>query len=158
MSPVVHGTERPRSDFDGTPVLLGLFAILGILTSALVIVLCGYQLRFDGPEDRVGWLYLLASALWATALATTALLQLPLLKDPRTVDQAHGRLVRCVLGMVLTVLWPLQALGAALHFAPARRSGQSRRRTAFLFTGAFVCLLGICWAARVLYLPPWSYG
>ena len=92
------------------------------------------------------------------ALGTTALLQLSLLEDPRTADQAYGRLVRCVLGMVLTVLWPLQALGAALHLAPARRAGQSRRRTGFLLTGAFVCLLGVCWAARALYLPPWSYG
>jgi UDP-N-acetylmuramyl pentapeptide phosphotransferase/UDP-N-acetylglucosamine-1-phosphate transferase len=158
MSPVVHGTERPRSDFAGTPVLLGLFAILGILTSTLVIVLCGYQLRSGGPENRVGWLYLLASALWAIALATTALLQLSLLKDPRTADQAYGRLVRCVLGMVLTVLWPLQALGAALHLAPARRAGQSRRRTGFLLAGVFLCLFGICWASRALYLPPWSFS
>jgi hypothetical protein len=156
MSPVVHGTERPRSDFGGGPVLLGLFAILGILTSTLVIVLCGYQLRVDLPEERVGWLYLMASALWAIALATTALLQLPLLEDPRTADRAYGRLVRCVLGMVLTVFWPLQALGAAFHLAPARRTGQSRRRTAFLLAGAFLCLLGICWASRALYLPPWS--
>ena len=157
MNPAVHGTERPRSDFGGGPVLLGLFAILGILTSTLVIVLCGYQLRVDLPEDRVGWLYLLASALWAIALATTALLQLPLLEDPRTAHRAYGRLVHCNLGMALTAFWPLQALGAALHLAPARRAGQSRRRTAFLLTGVFVCLLGIYWASRALYLPPWTY-
>jgi hypothetical protein len=158
MRPVVHGTERPHSDFDGAPALLGVFTVLGILTSALVIVLCGYQLRFDGPEDRVGWLYLLASALWAIALATTALLQLSLLGDPRTAGRAYGRLVHCALGIVLTVLWPLQTLGAALHLAPTRRAGQPCRRTAFLLTGALVCLLDVCWAARALYLPPWSYS
>ena len=158
MSPVVHGSQPPRGDFDSGSALLAVFAVLGMVTSAPVIVLCGYQLRVDRPEDRVGWLYLLASALWAVALATTALLQLRLLEDPGTSDQAYGRLVRCDLGLMLTVHWPLQVLGAALHHAPARRSGQQRRRRAFLLVGALVCLLGACWAARALYLPPWSYG
>jgi hypothetical protein len=159
MRPVVHGTERPRSDFDGGPVLLALFAILGILVSTLVIVLCGFQLRFDGPEDRVGWLYILASALWAVALATTALLQLPLLKDPGTADRAYGRLVQCDVGVVLTILWPLQMLGVALHLAVRRRRSRScRRRTALVLAAAVAGLLGICWAVRALYLPPWPYG
>lgn len=156
MRPVVHGTERPRGG-GGFPVLLGGFAVLGILTSALVIALCGSQL-IDGPEERAGWLYLLASALWAIALAATALCQLSLLEDPRTADPAYGRLVRCDLGMVLTVFWPLQAFGVALRLAPAHRSGQTGRRAAFLLTGALVCLLGTCWAARALRLPPWSNG